>query len=293
MGKWSEDPVWGTILGDSADNDVTLKFADNGEWLAANGHLESSDGGMGDIQPDVPHAHLGEDNTIFHDVSDDPKGRYPGQPDVFGWNTGTEPEKTKDLRMNKPLPDLNRLRQIIHEQQAKNEPYPVAAEKQISVTRDGSIQIGARIGGAPTSKVQQGTFAVQGPKWFGLGMTREEQDQQTAAEKLPVNTRFVDTEDARGWCYEHLTEFGNSYTFFAYFTGSNYQVRLLEPALESQYNPHNVRLFRDGRICLSGESGSGQPSLEEAYSKSVLWSLGIDLYKQTGSFPFSINNLND
>jgi len=84
MGKWSDDPVWGTLVGDGAeaDKDVTLKMADNGEWLVAAGHLEGPGGGVGDITNDVPHAHC-KGTDIWHDVTDH-GDRWEGSSDVFG-----------------------------------------------------------------------------------------------------------------------------------------------------------------------------------------------------------------
>ena len=53
---------------------------------------------------------------------------------------------------------------------------------------------------------------------------------------------------------------------------------------------HAGHLYANGRLCLSQNGGSGQPTLEEAYSKSVLWATGMDVVLAGYPFPFSPNN---
>ena len=179
--------------------------------------------------------------------------------------------------------DLNRVRALFHEAQKKDIAYPTDPDQQVSVDRHARILVGAP--STPTndkSRVQHGTWAA----------SRLERDQETARRKLPPTTKFLNDADLKGWAYSINTEMsGREFVMFAYFDGSNYQVKLISPEVEGKYNPHNAHLYRDGRLCLSESAGSGQPTLEEAYSKSVLWANGMDVLMAGWAFPFSINNV--
>lgn len=179
------------------------------------------------------------------------------------------------------MTDLNRLRDIILEQQRRKEPYSPDPERQITVKPTGEIQVGPTEQSDPVSRVHMGTFA-------GLDQ-RTRRDMETAGRKLPPGTVFINEPEVRGWSYTVDTDFGETYTLFAYFDGVNYQVRLVSPPLEGRYNPHGAHLYPDGRLCLSQDRGSGQPSLEEAFSKSVLWAEGMGFVKAGHPFPFSQN----
>lgn len=82
---------------------------------------------------------------------------------------------------------------------------------------------------------------------------------------------------------------------FAYYDGAHYQVYVISPKLEDYWkNPHTGHIFADGRICFGVDYGSGQPTLKEAFAKSVLWANGISIARNGGGpFPFSANNRND
>jgi hypothetical protein len=179
--------------------------------------------------------------------------------------------------------DLNRLRDIIRSAQHQGDQYPVDPTARVAVGSEGEIYTGDAPEGRPLSKVQHGTFAarVRG---------REVGDLQWAAAHMPRNTRFIDHRDARGWCYSFRSQMGRPYTMFAYFDGNSYQVKLVEPRLEGVLGVHSSHLFANGKLCLSQNGGSGQPSLEEAYSKSVLWATGMDVVLAGYPFPFSVNN---
>lgn len=179
--------------------------------------------------------------------------------------------------------DLNRLRDIIKHAQAEGNAYPANSSERITVGREGDIYTGDAPGNVPLSKVQHGTFAVGGNR-------REEADHRYARTHMPRNTTFIDQPNARGWSYSFTSQMGTLYTLFAYYDGRNYQVKLIEPQLEGKVGVHEGHLYRDGRLCLSENNSSGQPSLEEAYSKSVLWATGMDVVLQGYTFPFSINN---
>lgn len=183
-----------------------------------------------------------------------------------------------------PETDLNEVRNRIKRAQRRGTPYPQAAEEKVFVDRNGQIRLGGDTGGdTAVSKVHQGTFAG----------TRLAKDQRTAANKLPPNTVYLDEAAVQGWLYSIRTELEDDYTLFAYFDGTDYKVKLVEPDLEGKLPAHGGHLFFNGLICLDERKGSGQPTLEEAYSKSVLWALGASYVRRGHKFPFSINNDND
>lgn len=181
-------------------------------------------------------------------------------------------------------PDLNLVRSLFYEAQRNNTSYPTDPAKQVTVGKDAVIRVGVSPErDASLSRVQHGTFAARDASL----------EQRVVREKLPDGTRALRVGDIDGWVYDFHTEFQDRFELFAYFDGVGYQVLLLDPPLEGTLNPHHAHLYSDGRLCLSGEmnSASGQPTLEEAYSKSVLWANGISLYKRGHAFPWSINNL--
>lgn len=182
--------------------------------------------------------------------------------------------------------DLNKLRETVLSNQRTGSGRPTEKNKQVFVDRDGRIVEGTKTAQAdsPLSVVPQETFAA-----------RIDSDRSAVNQYLPYNTNEVTTEEGvTGWIYSFDTELGYSFTLFAYFDGAHYQVKLIEPELESYWEtPHTGHLFSDGRICFGDSYRAGMPDIRSAYSKSVLWANGISIALQTGKFPFSVNNLND
>ncbi|MER7247636.1 hypothetical protein [Kribbella sp. NPDC000426] len=175
--------------------------------------------------------------------------------------------------------DLNEIRRAMIEAQREQNPYPTDPAKTVSVTRNGHIQMGLGDDPVHTSKVQQGTFA-SAPS-----------DATVASQKLPPNARWIEAGGVKGWAYTITTELGNPFSMLAYNNGSEYRVLLLSPEIEGKYNAHNAHLYANGHICLREGGANGQPTLEEAYSKSVLWANGMDFHMAGYDFPFSANNL--
>lgn len=178
--------------------------------------------------------------------------------------------------------DLNEVRELFRRAQNADLPYPTDTSQQVSVDKEARIHVGApSTASNDKSRVQQGIFAT----------SRLERDQEIARRKLPANTRFLSDSGIQGWAYSFNSEIADrNYVMFAYFDGSNYQVKLISPEIEGKFNGHDVHLYTDGRLCLSDSKDSGQPTLEEAYSKSVLWANGMDVHLAGYAFPFSINN---
>ena len=182
--------------------------------------------------------------------------------------------------------DLNLLRANVLNNQASGDERPGDRSRQILVDREGGIRLSSDVDSPEEerrlSKVPQETFA-----------SRAEREQRVAATKMPRNTRTITTPDGvRGWLYHVRCELGSEYQLFAYYDGAHYQVMLVSPTLERHWHdPHTGHLYADGRICFGTRYNSGQPGLEDAYAKSVLWVNGISIALRTGTFPFSINNL--
>ncbi|MEU7874371.1 hypothetical protein [Dactylosporangium sp. NPDC049140] len=180
--------------------------------------------------------------------------------------------------------DLNEVRDRIKRAQRRGTPYPPDPADRVVVDREGTIRLGDQSAGEPVSVVHQATFAA---------LDRMVRDQQTARNKLPRNTVFINETDVSGWLYSITTELGHEYTLFAYFDGTDYKVKLVAPELEGKLPAHGAHLYGSGLICLDERKGSGQATLEEAFSKSVLWALGVSYVREGFTFPFSINNEND
>ncbi|WP_432967576.1 hypothetical protein [Dactylosporangium sp. CA-233914] len=180
--------------------------------------------------------------------------------------------------------DLNEVRDRIKRAQRRGTPYPPNAADQVKVDRAGNIVLGDDASAEPVSVVHQATFAA---------VDRLLHDQRTARNKLPRNTVFIDEPAVSGWLYSITTELGHDYTLFAYFDGTDYKVKLVAPELEGKLPAHGAHLYPNGLICLDERKGNGQATLEEAYSKSVLWALGVSYVREGFTFPFSINNEDD
>lgn len=198
-------------------------------------------------------------------------------------------------RKRKPQPppamshkiDLNRLRDIVHSNQAVGNTDPRSPRETIVVDRNASIRTGDSLHpgeAGHVSKIQQDTFHS------GL----LEIERQTAIQRMPANTRMVvSKEGIRGWLYSFPTEFLETYTMFAYFDGSYYQVLVISPYVEDKFrSPHSAHLYRDGRICMGVGMNSGRSTLADAYAKSVLWANGFSAMIQLGldRFPFNHND---
>lgn len=189
-----------------------------------------------------------------------------------------------------PETDLNEVRDRIKRAQRRGTPYPQAAKEKVTVDRQGGIRLGEAADTAEVvSTVHHGTFAGNS----AAKAARLSRDQQIAATKLPVGTVYIDEPEVRGWLYSIRTELEDDYTLFAYFDGTDYKVKLVSPDLEGSLPAHGAHLFSNGLICLDERKGSGQPTLEEAYSKSALWALGASYVQRGYPFPFSINNEDD
>jgi hypothetical protein len=180
--------------------------------------------------------------------------------------------------------DLNKLREKILDNQRDGKSLPAEQQDKVHVGREGEIVEGDSTDSQESrklSEVHQGTF-----------YSRHEREREIVSEKLPHNTEYRIVGEVDGWLYSFNDEFGERYQMFAYYDSDTdrYQVKVVFPEVEGEYNPHNGHLYSDGRICFKKGGGSGMRTLEKAYAKSVLWASGFTFFQEEGTFPFSINN---
>jgi len=180
--------------------------------------------------------------------------------------------------------NLNQLRDDIHKKQKEGSTKPSDPKKKLYVDSNAGIKLGKDVGNherAAISEVQPDTFEA----------SRLSQDRKTARTKMPANTREIKTnEGVTGWLYGFRCELGRAFQMFAYFDGSNYQVKVVSPEIEAHWkDAHTGHIYANGNICFGGRFDNGRPTLEEAYAKSVLWATGISIAMETGSFPFNHN----
>jgi hypothetical protein len=178
---------------------------------------------------------------------------------------------------------LDRLRDLVLQNQEGGMTKPSGDAQKIFVDREGRIVEGGQRTGQQLSEVPQDIFAG-----------RLEEDRSVVRQYLPKSTReFVTAEGATGWVYEIVSEFGDQYRMFVWYDGAYYQVLVLAPQLETYWqSPHTGHIFASGQICFGTEYASGRPTLRDAFTKSVLWANGISIARHGNThFPFSINNV--
>lgn len=119
--------------------------------------------------------------------------------------------------------------------------------------------------------------------------SRRKRDRDIARQYLPESTVEGMVDGTTYWTYEVRCQFRNRYLMAAYFDGREYQVRVLEPEIVGKYSVLISHVNPNGRLCLSAPN-NGAESLQEAFSRSVIWATGFSILSETGEFPFSIHN---
>jgi len=119
---------------------------------------------------------------------------------------------------------------------------------------------------------------------LGERLVRDTRDGIAAEACLPSAARRVTA--TTGWLYPVTTELGDRYQLFLWFDGAAYQVMVVEPALDRAADPHVCHLLPGARLCLGADPGGGMPTLEGAFTRSVLWANGYGVWRRTGRFPF-------
>jgi hypothetical protein len=180
--------------------------------------------------------------------------------------------------------DLNKLRDlVIRGQRAGNDSLIPAAE-QVFVDK-GKIVMGESVAG----RDRQALTRIDTETPFAA---RRDDEQYIVSRKFPPGTRLLATNGVAGWLYDVTCELGTTYTFWTYFDDADgyYKTTVLEPHIEDFWrDPHRGHIFlRTNRLCLDTRFGGGAPTLEKAYSRTVLWASGFSIARQAGTFPFSL-----
>jgi hypothetical protein len=192
--------------------------------------------------------------------------------------------------------DLNQLRKTLIKNAQRGDARPAESWRMVVVDRNGKIRRADEVNLSKRrelSVVPQEVFAgirefvlnSDTPELSDFGGDRLARDRDVVREKLPDGTREITVEGTTGWVYKINDEFNEPYAMMAYFDGSEYQVKVLEPAIEGHYGVTDAHIFSDGRLCLRPPAG-GMPTLAEAYAKSVLWANGFTICRRAGHFPW-------
>jgi hypothetical protein len=177
--------------------------------------------------------------------------------------------------------DLNKLRDIVHENERRGDELPASKSMKVFVDKEGDMKLGRDVSDREArvmSEVPQSVFA-----------DRLAEEGKIVRAKLPSNTKAYTTrEGIKGWLYTVKCQLGTRYQLFSWYDGAHYKVMVVSPAIESKWkNPHTGHLHADATICLGTGWGTGERSLEAAFAKSVLWASGMSVALKTGKFPFN------
>lgn len=179
---------------------------------------------------------------------------------------------------------LDRLREVILENQAKGKTNPTVPAERV-VVKDGRINLASNL----RPDEQREAIQIQQDVFHA----RLEEEQRAVVRFFPRDTALADVDGIKGWSYSVVCEFGQRYEMFAYFDGTYYQVAVLTPEIEKRFqSPHTGHIFSSGNICFGTSFNNGRPTIEEAYAKSILWANGFSsmLVAHDETFPFSLNN---
>jgi hypothetical protein len=183
-------------------------------------------------------------------------------------------------------PDLNKIAQAARDNQRRGDVDPADPSRQMFTNQEGDILMGDQVdpGNAQRySRITQETFyAGEGPR---LALER-----RIVSDKMPGNTFQASDGTTTGWVYSVTNEFSDTYTLFAWYDigTATYKISLVEPDLRGRVGVEDCHLFSDGTICLKREGGPGYRNLEDAYSRSVLWTRGASCYRRGYGFQFNL-----
>jgi len=191
---------------------------------------------------------------------------------------------------NEP-PSMDLVLNEIWGNQEKGIDTPDDKDKKIYSDKEGNI-----VHGTERDKAKGELSEVGQKPYEAFGLSRYEKDCKIAKRYLPDATKQYTVkakngEEVKGFLVRLTCRMGNQYELFMYYTGSNYQVKVVEPVnIENKWkNAHTGHLFSNSTICFGGDYESGQPTLRSAFSKSALWVNGFSWALVHGKFPFNYN----
>jgi hypothetical protein len=180
--------------------------------------------------------------------------------------------------------DLNKLRDLVKRGQLAGNDSLIPTTQQVFVDK-GKIVMGEDIAGHD----RQALTRIDTETPFA---GRRDDERAVVSRKFPPGTKLLVAEDVPGWLYDVTCELGTTYMFWTYFDEADgyYKTKVLEPHIEDFWrDPHRGHIFLStNRLCLDTRYDGGAPTLERAYSRTVLWANGFSVARKTGTFPFSL-----
>ena len=118
-------------------------------------------------------------------------------------------------------------------------------------------------------------------------LARAEREHADVARYLPENALLLSFGGVAGWAYDFQNDLLDWYRMWAFFDTrtSLYRVKMVEPAVPDEVNPHVAHYFRNGDLCLTRDVGTR--SLRDAYARSVAFSIGWSWWQRNRTFPFN------
>lgn len=112
-------------------------------------------------------------------------------------------------------------------------------------------------------------------------------NRQAVSRYLPDNARETQWAGLTGWVYDFENDLGDLYRMWVYFDprSSLFRVKMVEPEVVGDVDPHVAHFFKSGDLCLTRDIGTR--SLREAYARSVAFSIGWSWWRRNGTFPFN------
>jgi hypothetical protein len=167
-------------------------------------------------------------------------------------------------------PDLNALAAFLKAGNAQNRP---AAPPPV-VDREGKVHTDGKVAD-DRSQIPKGVFA---------GLAQETREIELY---FPKNAEQLTFSGFAGWVYAFENDLTDHYRMWAYFDPRStlYKVKMVDPPVEENVDPHVSHYFRNGDLCLTKDIGTR--TLQDAYARSVAFSIGWSVWKRYKSFPFN------
>ena len=179
--------------------------------------------------------------------------------------------------------DLNVIQRAVLEQQRNG--GQAADKDSVYVDNNGEVMLGSDVGDPSRAS------SVVGDTFYARDLAIE---ARTAQYKMPSAVKVSDG-TYEGYAYSIHNDFGDTYELFIYYDSAYrvYRVALVSPRMGGEWDPHGGHLWSDGTLCLTHNAGSGYPSMEQTYAKSVLWTYGASLYRRGYGFQFNVGQEGD
>jgi hypothetical protein len=187
--------------------------------------------------------------------------------------------------------DLNKVRDLVKRGHVKQDDSRIPTGERLFVDR-GKLVVGKDIGAHDNRALTRIDTETPFAGYF-------EDERLIVTQKFPRGATLLEVEGVRGWLYEITCELGTDYKFWTYLDEIDgfYKTWVLEPYIEEYWRDiHRGHIWvdtnnpdddRNNRLCLDTRYNGGAPTLDQAFSRTVLWANGFSLALKTGTFPFS------